>query len=391
MGLFKKKEKSDINLSENRSATNREEEKVKALEATLDFLRDNKNHSLETVKNEEKIADAPVNNSGEVENDSEGANSDNVAQAENSVSDITSVNQSNPEVKQNTSETNSSDMAKAKQNAIKNKYGRRMDYKTAKVSSGNEDANKKVDPSAKNTVMATNKNTQELNVPEQKNVTISDEISTVKPEGSSNSSQSEIFKSSEEQSNDIKTSEVSGNENVDFVKPALDESSKDLNLPIQGASEFDVSDKRDVDKDQSNDLNVNNDKSAIEKQADVEIKSDKHNEIQLAQENHTGEVSSINEQEKKASGTKNSNDEKQSIEDQTKEEVKQEVKDVPENKETLDKQNEVSSEGVKAIPNPLPTPKKHVPREMEFDLIPEEKDMHFDIVDMTGKDFFDIN
>lgn len=43
------------------------------------------------------------------------------------------------------------------------------------------------------------------------------------------------------------------------------------------------------------------------------------------------------------------------------------------------------------IPNPLPTPKKRVPREMEFDIEPPEYAMHFDLVDMNGKDYFDIN
>lgn len=43
------------------------------------------------------------------------------------------------------------------------------------------------------------------------------------------------------------------------------------------------------------------------------------------------------------------------------------------------------------IKNPLPTPKKHISREMDFDVIPAESDMHFDIVDLKGKDFFDIN
>ncbi len=43
------------------------------------------------------------------------------------------------------------------------------------------------------------------------------------------------------------------------------------------------------------------------------------------------------------------------------------------------------------IPNPLPTPKKRVPKEMEYDIEPPEYAMHFDLVDMNGKDFFDIN
>lgn len=43
------------------------------------------------------------------------------------------------------------------------------------------------------------------------------------------------------------------------------------------------------------------------------------------------------------------------------------------------------------IHNPLPTPKKVTNREFEFDIEVTEKDMHFDIVDLTGMDFFDIN
>ncbi|MDE6529807.1 MAG: hypothetical protein K2K96_03425 [Lachnospiraceae bacterium] len=43
------------------------------------------------------------------------------------------------------------------------------------------------------------------------------------------------------------------------------------------------------------------------------------------------------------------------------------------------------------IPNPLPTPKKRVPKEMEFDIEPPEYAMHFDLVDLNGKDYFDIN
>ena len=44
----------------------------------------------------------------------------------------------------------------------------------------------------------------------------------------------------------------------------------------------------------------------------------------------------------------------------------------------------------KLIDNPLPTPKKHVPKEMDFDLEPDPDHMHFDVVDMKGKDYFDI-
>ena len=43
------------------------------------------------------------------------------------------------------------------------------------------------------------------------------------------------------------------------------------------------------------------------------------------------------------------------------------------------------------IKNPLPTPKKHVAKDMDFDLQPVSSQMHFDIVDMSGIDYFDIN
>ncbi len=43
------------------------------------------------------------------------------------------------------------------------------------------------------------------------------------------------------------------------------------------------------------------------------------------------------------------------------------------------------------IKNPLPVPKKHIAREMDFDLEVAPADMHFDVVDMSGIDYFDIN
>ena len=43
------------------------------------------------------------------------------------------------------------------------------------------------------------------------------------------------------------------------------------------------------------------------------------------------------------------------------------------------------------IKNPLPVPKKHVAKDMEFDIEVPLSDMHFDVVDMSGIDFFDIN
>lgn len=49
------------------------------------------------------------------------------------------------------------------------------------------------------------------------------------------------------------------------------------------------------------------------------------------------------------------------------------------------------TEPVNKIHNPLPTPKKHVNKAQEFDIDPADVDMHFDIVDLAGKDFFDIN
>ena len=46
---------------------------------------------------------------------------------------------------------------------------------------------------------------------------------------------------------------------------------------------------------------------------------------------------------------------------------------------------------VEPIKNPLPVPKKHIPRELNFDIEPAPNMMKFDLVDMKGKDYFDIN
>ncbi len=43
------------------------------------------------------------------------------------------------------------------------------------------------------------------------------------------------------------------------------------------------------------------------------------------------------------------------------------------------------------IHNPLPTPKKHVPKDMDYDVIIADNDMHFDLVDLKDNDYFDIN
>ena len=46
---------------------------------------------------------------------------------------------------------------------------------------------------------------------------------------------------------------------------------------------------------------------------------------------------------------------------------------------------------VREIHNPLPTPKKHGAKDMDFDYQPPSADMHFDLVDLRGRDYFDIN
>jgi len=59
---------------------------------------------------------------------------------------------------------------------------------------------------------------------------------------------------------------------------------------------------------------------------------------------------------------------------------------------TSNRQEAKKTQGPSApIKNPLPTPKKHVAKEMEFDFQPNNTMMHFDLVDMTGIDHFDLN
>ena len=74
------------------------------------------------------------------------------------------------------------------------------------------------------------------------------------------------------------------------------------------------------------------------------------------------------------------------------------VQDAPEIQEDVEKkfttkktEETVKQQKTAMIKNPLPTPKKHIPKEMDFDYQPISSQMHFDIVDMTGIDFFDIN
>lgn len=43
------------------------------------------------------------------------------------------------------------------------------------------------------------------------------------------------------------------------------------------------------------------------------------------------------------------------------------------------------------IKNPLPIPKKHEAKDMDFDHDIPASDMHFDVVDMSGIDFFELN
>lgn len=336
MGIFKKKEKNDIKIAENRSATNREEERVKALEATLDFLRDNKNHSLETEKNEDKLVNVSEN-AAEDNNNLLNSESANINQAENTNSD--NLNQDNIVMQKNVSNNDLNSMAIAKQNAIKNKYGRRMDYKTAKVSTGSEDANKKVDPSAKNTAMPTNKNVEKVN---ETNIQKQNSTEDTK------------------QSNEIKEDKaITELENVNSAE-AMNAPVKDLHSDSQSV----INDSVTQDKQDDAKINTDNQNIVVQNVSDTTSKeSDRIKENIEIKDESSADAMEIEHQDEKT------------ITDNT----------------TLEQQKVNASEKVEAIPNPLPTPKKHIPREMEFDLIPEEKDMHFDIVDLTGKDFFDIN
>ena len=47
--------------------------------------------------------------------------------------------------------------------------------------------------------------------------------------------------------------------------------------------------------------------------------------------------------------------------------------------------------GATLLNNPLPHPRRHISRNMDFDVIPTEAEMHFDVEDMTGMDYFDLD
>jgi hypothetical protein len=46
--------------------------------------------------------------------------------------------------------------------------------------------------------------------------------------------------------------------------------------------------------------------------------------------------------------------------------------------------------GATLLKNPLPHPKKHIQRNLGYDYEPTEDQMHFDLEDMTGIDFYDV-
>ncbi len=56
----------------------------------------------------------------------------------------------------------------------------------------------------------------------------------------------------------------------------------------------------------------------------------------------------------------------------------------------LDNTKAVTERKPKMIRNPLPGPKPHVAKELSYDYNPKPSEMEFDIVDLKGKDFFDL-
>ena len=64
---------------------------------------------------------------------------------------------------------------------------------------------------------------------------------------------------------------------------------------------------------------------------------------------------------------------------------------VPINAATEKEAEKAKARPAEPIKNPLPVPRKHVAKDMDFDLEVAPADMHFDVVDMSGIDFFDIN
>ena len=42
------------------------------------------------------------------------------------------------------------------------------------------------------------------------------------------------------------------------------------------------------------------------------------------------------------------------------------------------------------LKNPLPGPKPHVPKEMNYDYVPKANEMDYDLKDIRGKEYYDI-
>lgn len=386
MGIFKKTKPQEIPIKPSISDSEREAERLRQLEASLDFLRDkpsapakkavNTDHGATDIHNENKSAKANISGQNQQDpgcsNESETSNASShsstgsiISSHENSAMDTVShkndcanvifpknddsgaVAQKNinaSQISQENAATNlispenkvtavnntaltpkeAEEAESARQKSIRSKYGRRMDYKTAKVSSAGSNSTS----SASNKVSAIPKN-----VSESINGT-----AALKAEKAMEPNESEIAKT------DL-TGYANGVERQEN-KTEFGSSKANDNIAIAAAS--------------------------------VNVKA-------LSNESQNTSSSDFT---RKSEPTEAKDSTKESGEN---DKLKETIAGItpPEPNDTITEKT--VNKSIPNIKNPLPTPAKPVHREMEFDIMPLPEDMHFDLVDLTGKDFFDIN
>lgn len=323
MGIFKKTKQKELPIKPGISDSEREAERLRQLEASLDFLRDNPSSPprkampsesdtmLPQKENNDctlsgnvpdslhaKESDSPIsihpdqnNSHDEKTNSQENAGADIIEKENTDLNKNSREDHPTKEQNAGLSQKEAEEAEIARQKAIRNKYGRRMDYKTAKVSKDTSNSSSSV--SSKST----------------------DDLETAKEHAFNMNAVAESAPDSSELNQAPVSNHISANTDTEEKSNTVSES-------IESAKESNS--KKDLHAEN----NDNEEKDSPEKNADIsKTETEKNMEV-------------------------------------------------------------ISSE---PIENPLPTPAKHARREMEFDVMPTSEDMHFDLVDLTGMDFFDIN
>lgn len=404
MGIFKKTKSQEIPIKPSISDSEREAERLRQLEASLDFLRDKPSPpkkaepplgtadasynadvlsgALDTTARKEtqnrmvdcdqpESKDSKENGkekitTNETGNGSEGSKDNNAATVQSNhdkeLKDNIQNSSGSDATMQEVSVSKESNVALSQKEAeedqkksIRNKYGRRMDYKTAKVSTAGQNGNSSVATVSKDASY----------VKRSEGVTAADKTSEISPTNKADSDiQAEGFHTENHQIGAAAA-----------VSKAVLSSNSD---PITAGNTEEVASQTV--------FSVNS------------VPISEGNAASGFSENKVSEQKATNLAEEKESVLQKDNLTVNSIENlaDTKDVTQTDTQTMSQEDTKADTKADTSAvtplkETAKAIQNPLPVPAKHAHREMEFDIMPSPEDMHFDLVDLSGIDFFDIN